>query len=132
MLCVSLFSGSEGEDEGSGEPTGRGPSVTHTLNHNIPHASLSNFGTFFVIPSFFVIPPLSSPLSFPLSFSVFSNGGEGRYMALDGTLSAATQRSITLAEEMGLLPRRMVGRIHTTYDRSLFPHLPPKCRSACL
>ncbi|XP_045558601.1 golgin IMH1 isoform X2 [Salmo salar] len=35
------------------------------------------------------------------------NGGEGRYMALDGTLSAATQRSITLAEEMGLLPRRM-------------------------
>ncbi|XP_042154813.1 golgin subfamily A member 6-like protein 22 isoform X3 [Oncorhynchus tshawytscha] len=35
------------------------------------------------------------------------NGGEGRYMALDGTLSAATQRSISLAEEMGLLPRRM-------------------------
>uniref|UniRef100_A0A4W5JZE1 KASH5-like coiled-coil domain-containing protein n=1 Tax=Hucho hucho TaxID=62062 RepID=A0A4W5JZE1_9TELE len=35
------------------------------------------------------------------------NGGEGRYMALDGTLSAATQRAISLAEEMGLLPRRM-------------------------
>ncbi|XP_055737977.1 golgin subfamily A member 6-like protein 24 [Salvelinus fontinalis] len=35
------------------------------------------------------------------------NGGEGRYMALDGTLSAATQRSISLAEEMGLLPRMM-------------------------
>ncbi|XP_045077170.1 myosin-11 isoform X1 [Coregonus clupeaformis] len=32
------------------------------------------------------------------------NGGEGGYMALDGTLSAATQRSISLGEELGLLP----------------------------
>ncbi|XP_024272108.1 golgin IMH1-like isoform X4 [Oncorhynchus tshawytscha] len=35
------------------------------------------------------------------------NGGEGGYMALDGTLSAATQRSISLAEELGLLPCMM-------------------------
>ncbi|XP_041717233.2 golgin subfamily A member 6-like protein 22 [Coregonus clupeaformis] len=34
-------------------------------------------------------------------------GGEGGYMALDGTLSAATQSSISLAEELGLLPCRM-------------------------
>ncbi|XP_029610846.1 golgin IMH1 [Salmo trutta] len=35
------------------------------------------------------------------------NGREGGYMALDGTLSAATQRSISLAEELGLLPCMM-------------------------
>ncbi|CDQ88198.1 unnamed protein product, partial [Oncorhynchus mykiss] len=35
------------------------------------------------------------------------NGGEGGYMSLDGTLSAATQRSISLAEELGLLPCMM-------------------------
>ncbi|XP_055784406.1 trichohyalin-like [Salvelinus fontinalis] len=35
------------------------------------------------------------------------NGGEGGYMALDGTLSEATQRSISLAEELGLLPCMM-------------------------
>ncbi|XP_045566714.1 golgin IMH1 isoform X2 [Salmo salar] len=35
------------------------------------------------------------------------NGREGGYMALDGTLSTATQRSISLAEELGLLPCMM-------------------------
>uniref|UniRef100_A0A4W5N4P0 KASH5-like coiled-coil domain-containing protein n=1 Tax=Hucho hucho TaxID=62062 RepID=A0A4W5N4P0_9TELE len=59
------------------------------------------------------------------------NGGEGGYMALDGTLSAATQRSISLAEELGLLPCTMVGLIHT-HDRSLSLHLHSKCRRACL
>ncbi|XP_076866807.1 uncharacterized protein LOC143518219 isoform X3 [Brachyhypopomus gauderio] len=32
------------------------------------------------------------------------NGGEGSFMYFDGTLSAATQRSLSLAKELGLLP----------------------------